>query len=464
MSNPRTNRLGARISGSRALGGATATIRRRHDDGRQERPGSARAARAAAEIADGMLLAAGAETAWHSREVERIALGIADRLGLDGEERRDVGVTARLHDIGKIALPPALLEKPSQPTATEWKLIHNHTVVGERILLSVEELREIAPWVRHSHERWDGSGYPDGLAGSQIPLASRIVFCADAFHAICSDRPYSSGSSMAAALAEMRRCAGTQFEPNVVAALIEVVREEMYGPLRIRRRSHARLSMFLVVALTLGGSIAGGIAAGRDAASPETIQSSTPLVSATPALETATPRLAPVLVPQGGVAGAVASSKAAPAAQDTDRPETAGRAEALEGQLPAPGRQPGAIGSVTGTASEIGNRLQPSPAESKGERRPADAGGSRESSEVTPAPVDDVQQLPGVDASESLPYSLGVDSAAPPRPRPPRLAPAVPPRRRSAASSASLDERPTVPGPERPRVRRNTDGGRVDAL
>jgi hypothetical protein len=390
MPDSRTDRLKARVSGARAVGALAPTSRRRPEE--TGGAASTRAARAAAEIADGMLLAAGAETAWHSREVERIALRIADRLGLNGEERQNVGVTARLHDIGKVALPPALLQKTSQPTATEWKLIHNHTVVGERILRSVEELRDVAPWVRHSHERWDGSGYPDGLTGSQIPLISRIVFCADAFHAICTDRPYSSGRSMAAALAEMRRCAGTQFEPGVVAALIDVVRREMYGPLRLRRRSHARLTMLLMVVATLGGSIAGGIAAGRDASSPEPIQSTAPLAApAAPALKNTKPQLAPDLVPRGGVAGALAAAEPAPAGDRPapNRPESRPD-RALEAELAPspPATQPSGIGSVTERAGEIGGRVGSRLQSTLPPRdvwRPADEGDSPESGEAAPA-------------------------------------------------------------------------------
>ena len=357
-------------------------------------------------MADSMLRAAGAETAYHSREVERIALRIADQLGMNGDERQNVGITARLHDIGKVALPPALLQKTTQPTATEWRLIRNHTIIGERILRSVDELREIAPWVRASHERWDGDGYPDGLSGPEIPLVSRIVFCADAFDAICTDRPYSAGRSMGAALAEMRRCAGTQFEPRVVAALAEVVRDEIYGSIRMRRRSHARLSMLLVVAATLGGSIAGGIASGRDASSLGSILSPAPLVAPVapaPAPEAAEAQLAPRLLPRAGVAEASEASRPSPA-ESAPKPDQPRPDPAPPEQRPAPPvTPPSVIGSVTGPVSEIGSGLRPSSDPAKDDGLP-DRDGTLESGVIPVAPAQDSEERLGLDVTRPLTY------------------------------------------------------------
>lgn len=275
--------------------------------GRKSLAAATRARRAAAEMADEMLAAAGAETAWHSREVQRIALRMADRLGLSGPEREAVGIAGRLHDIGKVAMPRSLLEKTGPPTPDEWALIHRHTVVGERILRSVEELRSVAGLVRHSHERWDGSGYPDRLRGEQIPLGSRIVFCADAFHAICTDRPYRAGRSVAAALAEIRRCAGTQFEPGAVEALTQVVRDGLYGPhRRSRRRSHSKVSILLVFAVSLGGSIAAGIAAGGGSPTVPDHTSGSVQDRAAPSPPQDARRHAPGAAARGSVAGALA--------------------------------------------------------------------------------------------------------------------------------------------------------------
>jgi len=140
-----------------------------------------------------MLAANSIETADHSDDVVLIAEAICDRLGINGTLAADVKAAAQLHDIGKTSIPLEIVDKPGPLTPSEWALMREHTVIGERILSSVSELEEIARLVRHSHERWDGQGYPDGLAGEEIPLGSRIVFCADAFHAIRSDRPYGQG-------------------------------------------------------------------------------------------------------------------------------------------------------------------------------------------------------------------------------------------------------------------------------
>ena len=124
------------------------------------------------------------------------------------------------HDVGKIAIPTSVLSKSGPLDDDEWALIRNHTVIGQRILNAAPALHEVARLVRSSHERYDGTGYPDGLSGEEIPLPSRIVFACDSFHAMISRRPYAPGMSQAQACQEMRRCAGTQFDPQVVEALL----------------------------------------------------------------------------------------------------------------------------------------------------------------------------------------------------------------------------------------------------
>ena len=201
------------------------------------------ARRAAIGIAQATLLASSAETGAHCRDVTRIADGLCLRLGVRGEERDLVLAAARLHDIGKVAIPDAILGKPAPLDPREWEIMRTHTIAGEEILVAVPELAEVAPLVRHSHERWDGCGYPDGLAGEEVPLASRIVLCADAFDAIRSDRPYRPGRPASAALREIRSHAGRQFEPDVVEALAELVGEAA-RPIRITapgRRPRLRL-------------------------------------------------------------------------------------------------------------------------------------------------------------------------------------------------------------------------------
>ena len=154
----------------------------------------------------------------HTVHVAAFAAAVAERLGLPADSVQDVRSAAELHDIGKIAIPDEILEKPSSLSEQEWSFMERHTLIGARILGAAPALDRVAPIVRSSHESWDGTGYPDGLAGEEIPLGSRIVAVCDAFDAMISDRPYSPGMPTTAALYELRRCAGTQFDPIVVAA------------------------------------------------------------------------------------------------------------------------------------------------------------------------------------------------------------------------------------------------------
>jgi diguanylate cyclase (GGDEF)-like protein len=154
----------------------------------------------------------------HVDSVTDLAIGVSTRLGIEGEELDVIARAAALHDIGKIAIPDAVLNKPAQLDPEEWRFIQDHTLVGERILREASALYPVAGLVRSSHERWDGEGYPDGLAGEEIPLGSRIIFVCDAFQAMTSDRPYAAAVPEQEAVAELRRCAGGQFDPEVVDA------------------------------------------------------------------------------------------------------------------------------------------------------------------------------------------------------------------------------------------------------
>ncbi len=162
-------------------------------------------------------------TALHSREVVTLARGVARRLDLDEAQASVVEHIALLHDLGKIAIPDAILRKPGPLTNHEQTLMRQHPVVGAQILASMPELAHLAPAVRAEHERWDGGGYPDGLAGEQIPIASRIALVCDAYHAMTSNRPYRRAMSAAAARDEIRREAGAQFCPYASAALLELL-------------------------------------------------------------------------------------------------------------------------------------------------------------------------------------------------------------------------------------------------
>jgi HD-GYP domain-containing protein (c-di-GMP phosphodiesterase class II) len=154
----------------------------------------------------------------HAREVAELAAGLARALGLDRRGRDDVACAAELHDIGKMAIPGEVLAKRGPLDAAERELMRRHTLVGESMIAAAPTLRPVALLVRASHERWDGRGYPDGIEGEAIPLGARIVAVCDAFSAMREVRPYGNVLTEAAALAELRRCAGTQFDPRVVRA------------------------------------------------------------------------------------------------------------------------------------------------------------------------------------------------------------------------------------------------------
>jgi HD-GYP domain-containing protein (c-di-GMP phosphodiesterase class II) len=162
-----------------------------------------------------------ADTGSHSRDVVQLTLAVVDELGLSQRERRDAEFAALLHDVGKVRVPKEIINKPGPLTDAEWAIVERHTIEGERLLHRVGGLLgEIGRIVRSCHERWDGSGYPDGLAGEEIPLLARVVAACDAFNAMTSDRSYRDALSGDVAIAELRAAAGTQFDPRVVEALV----------------------------------------------------------------------------------------------------------------------------------------------------------------------------------------------------------------------------------------------------
>jgi HD-GYP domain-containing protein (c-di-GMP phosphodiesterase class II) len=163
-------------------------------------------------------------TGTHSREVVELVVATAAELGLDPKAQRDAELTALLHDVGKIRIPPEIINKPGKLTAEERAVIETHTLEGERMLEQVGGvLGRVGHLIRSCHERWDGDGYPDRLAGSEIPLVARIVCACDAYSAMTTERPYRAARSAKDALAELELCAGTQFDPAVVAALMAVI-------------------------------------------------------------------------------------------------------------------------------------------------------------------------------------------------------------------------------------------------
>jgi putative nucleotidyltransferase with HDIG domain len=171
-----------------------------------------------------MIEADDAYTGSHSRDVVELVLAVADRLGLDADEQRMAEFTALLHDVGKMRIPATIINKPGPLDDEERALINTHTILGQEMLERAGGLLgEVGPLVRSCHEHWDGNGYPDGLAGEDIPLVARIVCTCDAWSAMRTDRSYRRALSEDAATEELLRCAGTQFDPRVVEALVAVL-------------------------------------------------------------------------------------------------------------------------------------------------------------------------------------------------------------------------------------------------
>jgi hypothetical protein len=253
------------------------------------------ARRVALEVGAAMLANTSAGTAEHSNDVVLITEAIGQRMGVASADTADLLAAARLHDIGKTCVPTEILEKPGPLTGREWDVMRQHTVIGEQILSSVDELLGVARLVRHSHERWDGAGYPDGLARTEIPLGSRIIFCADAFHAIRCDRPYRAGRSAREAVAEILRCAGKQFDPEVAGALEEVVRERNARP---RAMGGSARLFALLMCLAVGGA---GSAVARSGLLPEPSPPPPAEAQSTPPPGCGTAACPTVALPVGGL-------------------------------------------------------------------------------------------------------------------------------------------------------------------
>lgn len=171
------------------------------------------------------------ETGCHSQRVIDHTLAVSELFGIDGDELRDIEHGAALHDVGKIGIPDAVLLKPGSLTDAEWAIMKSHCEIGYRMLRGFDFLRGALPIVLHHHERWNGSGYPGGLRGEQIPLGARIFGVADAYDAMTSDRPYRRALPHEVAVTELRRNAGTQFDPQVVDAFLSCL-----PPARVRMR------------------------------------------------------------------------------------------------------------------------------------------------------------------------------------------------------------------------------------
>ena len=226
------------FDGEQALAGALRAIR-------EDSERAAEAYRAVVSSLATALAARDGYTGAHSDTVHDLAVAVASRLGIDQHQRAEVQAVALLHDIGKIGVPDHILNKRGPLDEREWALMREHSAIGERILRPLPDLADVATAVRHEHERWDGGGYPDGLAGADIPLASRIVLACDTFSALVSDRPYRAALSIVEAKEELRRHAGTQFDPAVVGALLDSVDDE--GNVRDPRDAVADVSALVLM-------------------------------------------------------------------------------------------------------------------------------------------------------------------------------------------------------------------------
>jgi hypothetical protein len=193
---------------------------------REEIKDTVRSLELQAAVAQALVASVGARDAYtgeHSEAVVAQAAAIARYLGLSDEEVADVKQVALLHDIGKIAIPDAILQKRGPLTDEEWKIMCTHPISSEQLIRKVPGLAHLAPAIRGEHERWDGRGYPDGLAGDHIPLASRITFVCDAYNAMTTDRPYRHALPAAQAQAEIRDGIATQFCPTAANALLQLL-------------------------------------------------------------------------------------------------------------------------------------------------------------------------------------------------------------------------------------------------
>ena len=174
----------------------------------------------------------------HCSAVLELATAVGSRLGLDDRPDARAGPRGPLHDVGKIGVPDSILRKPGRLDNGERELMERHPVIGERMLERVPALAHLAAAVRAEHERYDGGGYPDGLPGEAIPIASRITFVCDAYHAMCSDRPYREALPEATALAELEKGRGTQFDPLATDALLGVLPDVYTTPDGHWRHAH----------------------------------------------------------------------------------------------------------------------------------------------------------------------------------------------------------------------------------
>ena len=181
------------------------------------------------EMVDALTTALDAKNSYmcgHSERVAMLSLLLASSMGLSASEQTRIHIGAHLHDIGKIGIPDVILNKKGRLTADEFGIICQHPAIGDNIVGKLKLFHSVADIVRHHHERFDGKGYPDGLQGQEISLGARIVAVADAFDAMTSTRAYRTAFTLSQAIEETKRCQGTQFDPNIVAILVDLAAQD----------------------------------------------------------------------------------------------------------------------------------------------------------------------------------------------------------------------------------------------
>jgi putative nucleotidyltransferase with HDIG domain len=179
-------------------------------------------------------------TGQHSRGVVALTLAVAGRIGLNAEQRRNLEFGALLHDVGKIAIPKEIINKPGKLNSDEWTIIKTHTLEGQKLLDTVGGfMRDVGLIVRSHHERWDGAGYPDGLAGEEIPLEARVIACCDTWSAMRTDRSYRKAIAYELAVAEIRSVSGSQLDPRIVEALLATVADDQAAAAALAARQAA---------------------------------------------------------------------------------------------------------------------------------------------------------------------------------------------------------------------------------
>jgi HD-GYP domain-containing protein (c-di-GMP phosphodiesterase class II) len=202
--------------------------------------------------------------------IAALSIGMALHMGLSRVEMDRIRVAALLHDLGKLALPGEILDKPARLTDVEWQVVGEHPRIGQVILEQATSMRDAVPIVLHHHERFDGTGYPHGLRGEEIPLGARIVSVADAYHAMVHGRPYKSALTHSQALTELRRHASTQFDPIVVEVFIAIFGEEVPSDgLEEIHRLHAQAEGGLQAVDPQAAALLAAAAAPREEAPPE---------------------------------------------------------------------------------------------------------------------------------------------------------------------------------------------------